>query len=171
MAGQAWSVWSPKDKAFVKSPQMVCRLLTVEELIALAPDTILMNSEQIAHCWFEAPGAVGSKRNTAAGHNECFKKTEEMKNGRPVYQAWNEKYNRLAVTTETAKHYQTPPTLTCLSDLSRPPLPIAVTACAGGIIDICTTMLRRSTGRLGSVTPTSNENGTYEVHLPTAIHP
>lgn len=171
MAGQAWSVWSPKDKAFVKSPQMVCRLLTVEELIALAPDTILMNSEQIAHCWFEAPGAVGSKRNTAAGHNECFKKTEEMKNGRPVYQAWNEKYNRLAVTTETAKHYQTPPTLTCLSDLSRPPFPIAVTACAGGIVDICTTMLRRSTGRLGSVTPTSNENGTYEVHLPTAIHP
>lgn len=94
MAGQAWSVWSPKDKAFVKSPEMVCRLLTVEELIALAPDTILMNAEQIAHCWFEAPGAVASKRNTAAGHNECFKKTEEMKNGRPVYQAWLEKYHR-----------------------------------------------------------------------------
>lgn len=94
MAGQAWSVWSPKDKAFVKSPEMICRLLTVEELIALAPDTILMNAEQIAHCWFEAPGAVASKRNTAAGHNECFKKTEEMKNGRPVYQAWLEKYHR-----------------------------------------------------------------------------
>ncbi|CAJ1401902.1 unnamed protein product [Effrenium voratum] len=87
--GEAWHVWTKEKKAFVKSPAMVCRLLTAEELVALAPDTVIINFEQIGHCWFEAPGAVGSKRNTAAGHSECFKKTKEMKNDRPVYQAWN----------------------------------------------------------------------------------
>eukprot|EP00435_Cladocopium_sp_Y103_P013571 s4711_g3.t1 len=85
MAGETWSVWDPKDRAFMKSPQMVCRLLTVEELVALAPDTIIMNHEQLAHCWFEAPGAVGSKRL----EGECFKKNGEMKNGRPVYQSYD----------------------------------------------------------------------------------
>ena len=98
--GEAWNVWSKEKKAFVKRPAMVCRLLTAEELVALAPDTVMMNAEQIGHCWFEAPGAVGSKRNTAAGMaNECFKKTEEMKNNRPVYQAWSAQYNRLASWT------------------------------------------------------------------------
>ncbi|CAJ1345553.1 unnamed protein product, partial [Effrenium voratum] len=93
--GEAWNVWSKEKKAFVKRPAMVCRLLTAEELVALAPDTVMMNAEQIGHCWFEAPGAVGSKRSTAAGMaNECFKKTEEMKNNRPVYQAWSAQYNR-----------------------------------------------------------------------------
>lgn len=94
MASEKWKVWSNEKKEFLEAADMVCRLLTVDELVALAPETILMNSEQLGHCWFEAPGAVGAKRNTASGDNECFKKTEEMKNGRPVYNAWNEKYNR-----------------------------------------------------------------------------
>ena len=93
--GEAWHVWTKEKEAFVKSPAMVCRLLTAEELVALAPDTVIINFEQIGHCWFEAPGAVGSKRNTAAGHSECFKKTTEMKNDRPVYQAWNNLCNEL----------------------------------------------------------------------------
>ena len=90
MAGEAvWSTWSPKSKAFVKSPEMVCRLLTPEEQIALAPDTFLIVCEQLGHCWFEAPGAIGSKRRDASGNHECFKKNGDMKNGRPVYQAYD----------------------------------------------------------------------------------
>lgn len=100
---EKWKVWSNEKKKFLEAADMVCRLLTVDELVALAPETILMNCEQLGHCWFEAPGAVGSKRNTASGNNECFKKTEEMKNGRPVYNAWNEKYNR-PVCFNNSKH-------------------------------------------------------------------
>ena len=103
MASEKWKVWSNEKKEFLEAADMVCRLLTVDELVALAPETILMNSEQLGHCWFEAPGAVGAKRNTASGDNECFKKTEEMKNGRPVYNAWNEKYNR-RVCFKNSKH-------------------------------------------------------------------
>lgn len=90
MGGDAvWSCWDQKKKGFVKCPDMVCRLLTVEELIALAPESVLMTYEQLGHCWFEAPGAVGSKRRDASGHDELFKKNGDMHNDRPVYQSYD----------------------------------------------------------------------------------
>ena len=91
---EKWRVWSNEKKKWLTAADMVCRLLTVDELLALAPETIIMNVEQIGHCWFEAPGAVGSHRNTGGKGNECYKKTEEMMNGRPVYQCWQEKWQR-----------------------------------------------------------------------------
>jgi len=96
-SGETWSVWNNEKKKFVKSTEMVCRLLTPDELVALAPDTIMMNAEQLGHCWHEAPGAIASHRRDAAGLvNECFKKIDEMKNGRPVYQSWREKNQRFS---------------------------------------------------------------------------
>ena len=122
MASEKWKVWSNEKKEFLEAADMVCRLLTVDELVALAPETILMNSEQLGHCWFEAPGAVGAKRNTGSGNNECFKKTEEMKNGRPVYNAWNEKYNR-PVCFKNSKH-------SCfVSNLSSKWSPLSLNVC------------------------------------------
>ena len=107
-SGETWSVWNNEKKKFVKSTEMVCRLLTPDELVALAPDTIMMNAEQLGHCWHEAPGAIASHRRDAAGLvNECFKKIDEMKNGRPVYQSWREKNQRPVLTADPVALFQT----------------------------------------------------------------
>ena len=60
------------------------------------------------HCWHEAPGAIASHRRDAAGLvNECFKKIDEMKNGRPVYQSWREKNQRPVLTADPVALFQT----------------------------------------------------------------
>ena len=113
-SGETWSVWNNEKKKFVKSTEMVCRLLTPDELVALAPDTIMMNAEQLGHCWHEAPGAIASERRDAAGlGNECFKKIDKMMNGRPVYQSWREKNQRPVLTADPVALFQTNSVVTC----------------------------------------------------------
>ena len=119
-SGETWSVWNNEKKKFVKSTEMVCRLLTPDELVALAPDTIMMNAEQLGHCWHEAPGAIASYRRDAAGlRNECFKKIDEMKNGRPVYQSWREKNQRPVLTADPVALFQTNSVVTCFKGSER----------------------------------------------------
>ena len=119
-SGETWSVWNNEKKKFVKSTEMVCRLLTPDELVALAPDTIMMNAEQLGHCWHEAPGAIASQRRDAAGlANECFKKIDKMMNGRPVYQSWREKNQRPVLTADPVASFQTNSVVTCFKGSER----------------------------------------------------
>eukprot|EP00438_Fugacium_kawagutii_P011718 Skav213093 [mRNA] locus=scaffold512:175368:184077:- [translate_table: standard] len=83
--GETWSVYDGGTKKFVKDAGMKCRLLTVEEQVAMAPEHIELRREQIKKCWFLGTHGLGDY----TVDSQYFKKSDEVYNDRPVYKRWH----------------------------------------------------------------------------------